>query len=131
MPHLPNTHQLLLNTSIFHFTAVLASMPRHHNPKHSLTQTWLARSSEFHFSRKFSRGPHFSNISSLINFLSKKRHRTCNNLSQDSMSNHLANAIGYPRTMVVKLFNTTITSGTVLCTKWSDNLMTIKSQIMK
>lgn len=42
-----------------------------------------------------------------------------------SMSMYLANAIGYPRAMVVKLFNTTITSGTVLCTKRPDNLMSM------
>lgn len=44
------------------------------------------------------------------------------------MSMHLANAIGYPRAVMVKLLNTTITSGTMLCTERPDNLMTVKGE---
>lgn len=36
---------------------------------------------------------------------------------------HLPNTIRYPRTMMVKLFNTAITCGTVLRTKRTDNLV--------
>lgn len=35
---------------------------------------------------------------------------------------YLANAIGYPRTMVIKLFHTMITGRTVFCSKRPDNL---------
>lgn len=45
------------------------------------------------------------------------------------MSKHLANAIGYPRAVMVKLLDTTITSGTMLCTERPDNLMTVKRKI--
>jgi hypothetical protein len=47
----------------------------------------------------------------------KKRHQT--------VFTHLANAIRYPRAMMIKLFNTSITCGTVLCTERSDNLIII------
>ena len=51
-------------------------------------------------------------------------------LNNSSMSNHLADTIGYPRAMMIKLFNTTIASGTMLCTERPDNLMTVKWDIL-
>lgn len=50
-------------------------------------------------------------------------------LNNSSMSNHLSNTIGYPRAMMIKLFNTTIASGTMLCTERPDNLITVKRDI--
>ncbi len=50
--------------------------------------------------------------------------------NNSSMSNHLADTIGYPRAMMIKLFNTTITSGTVLCTERPDNLRTVNREIL-
>lgn len=46
------------------------------------------------------------------------------------MSNYLADTIGYPRAMMIKLFNTTIASGTMLCTERPDNLITVKRDIL-
>lgn len=39
---------------------------------------------------------------------------------------HLANAIRYPRAMMIKLLNTPITSGTMLRTKRSNNLIEVQ-----
>lgn len=51
-------------------------------------------------------------------------------LNNSSMSNYLADTIGYPRAMMIKLFNTTIASGTMLCTERPDNLITVKRDIL-
>ena len=39
------------------------------------------------------------------------------------MLKYLSNAVRHPRAVMVKLLNTTITGGTVLCTQRPDNLI--------
>lgn len=46
----------------------------------------------------------------------------------NNANTHLANAIGNPRAMMVKLFNTTATHRTMLCAKWPDNLTKKKKE---